>query len=376
VNHPWPLKRVGDILALEYGKPLDEADRTPDGLYPVYGANGQKGRTNRFYCDKPSIIVGRKGSAGELNLAEAKFWPLDVTYFVTFDEREHDLRFLYYLLVTLDLPRLAKGIKPGINRNEVYSQVASVPPLLEQRRIAAALDKMLAAAATARANTEQNLRSARDLLGAAAESLFLAMPGVGLRARPLEELCDLIVDCEHRTAPTVEQGIPSIRTSNIGRGRLLLDDVRRVSERTYREWTRRAEPTAGDLVLAREAPAGNVAVIPDGLRVCLGQRTVLIRPNRSIFEPAYLAYLLLKHESQQRLLGHSRGATVQHVNVRDIRAFKLSAIPPLDSQRAVVRRIDALQGNEDLLEATLRQKVAAIGALRESLVREAFTGGL
>src|SRR5258708_22909228 len=103
----WNEKPLGEFLRLEYGKPLDELDRKPDGLYPVYGANGEKDRSDKFYFDKPSIIVGRKGSAGELNLSEEKFWRLDVTYFVTFDERQNELRFLYYLLMTLCLPGLA-----------------------------------------------------------------------------------------------------------------------------------------------------------------------------------------------------------------------------------------------------------------------------
>src|SRR5256712_13278318 len=124
MNPSWTDKPVGEVLQLQYGKPLEEADRKRDGLYPVYGANGEKDRSDKFYFDRPSIIVGRKGSAGEVNLTEAKFWPLDVTYFVTFDEQQHNLRFLYYLLSTLNLPSLARGVKPGLNRNEVYSLVA------------------------------------------------------------------------------------------------------------------------------------------------------------------------------------------------------------------------------------------------------------
>lgn len=73
----WKEMDLGEVLQLEYGKPLPESDRKPGGHYPVYGANGGKGRTDRFYYDKPSIIVGRKGSAGEINLTEGKFWPLE-----------------------------------------------------------------------------------------------------------------------------------------------------------------------------------------------------------------------------------------------------------------------------------------------------------
>jgi type I restriction enzyme S subunit len=159
VKKGWQEKSVGDILQLEYGKPLDESDRKPNGRYPVYGANGEKDRTDKFYHDKPSIIVGRKGSAGEVNLTEKKFWPLDVTYFVTFDEKQHDLQFLYYLLTTLELTKLAKGVKPGINRNEVYSQTTRVPPLAEQQRIVGLLDEAFEGLATAKANAEKNLKT-------------------------------------------------------------------------------------------------------------------------------------------------------------------------------------------------------------------------
>ena len=68
----WQKKSVGEILKLEYGKPLDKAYRKLSGQFPVYGANGEKSRTDKFYHDKPSIIVGRKGSAGEINITRAK----------------------------------------------------------------------------------------------------------------------------------------------------------------------------------------------------------------------------------------------------------------------------------------------------------------
>ena len=109
----------------------------------------------------------------------------------------------------------------------------------------------------------------------------------------LLDVCEHIVDCEHKTAPTQETGYPSIRTPNIGRGRLILDGANRVSEETYRTWSRRAIPKAEDLILAREAPIGNVAIIPKNLKVCLGQRTVLIRPDKNKVVPMFLVYLML-----------------------------------------------------------------------------------
>jgi type I restriction enzyme, S subunit len=194
--------------------------------------------------------------------------------------------------------------------------------------------------------------------------------------KPLADMCKLIVDCEHKTAPTQEGGIPSIRTPNIGKGKLLLDGVYRVSEETYREWTRRAEPLPGDLILAREAPAGNVAVIPDDTKVCLGQRTVLIRPNRTVFEPEFLSWLLLQPKMQQKLLAHSRGATVQHVNMKDIRALHIGAIPPLSEQRRIVANVGDASEETQRLESLYQQKLTALDDLKKSLLHQAFSGAL
>ena len=109
----------------------------------------------------------------------------------------------------------------------------------------------------------------------------------------LNDACEFIVDCLHKTAPAQEVGYPSIRTPNVGRGRLLLDGVNRVSEDVFAEWTKRAVPVPGDLILAREAPAGNVAIVNEGQTVCLGQRTVHLRPDREKVDPHFLCYYLL-----------------------------------------------------------------------------------
>lgn len=373
----WENKLLGDVIQLEYGKPLDSSDRKQNGDYPAYGANGVKDRTDKFYRDKPSIIVGRKGSAGEITLTEDKYWPLDVTYFVEFNRQRYDLQFLYYLLMTLELRSLAKGVKPGINRNEVYALSVCIPSLPEQHRIVAILDRAFDGIATAKANAEKNLQNACALFESHLQAVF-SQGGEGWvrNNKPLSELCELIVDCEHKTAPTQDEGIPSIRTPNIGKGKLLLDGVYRVSEETYKEWSRRAEPKSGDLILAREAPAGNVAVIPENLKVCLGQRTVLIRPDREVFDSEFLALFLLQPQMQQKLLAHSRGATVQHVNMKDIRALHLGSIPLLSEQKAIVSVINKMTAESDRLQSIYKRKIAALDELKKSLLHQTFSGEL
>ncbi|MEG3876672.1 restriction endonuclease subunit S [Microcoleus sp. herbarium7] len=189
-----------------------------------------------------------------------------------------------------------------------------------------------------------------------------------IKTKTLNDICELIVDCEHKTAPTQVKGYPSIRTPNIGRGRLILDNVNRVSEETYKAWTKRAIPQADDLILAREAPIGNVAIIPNNLKVCLGQRTVLIRPNQNKVEPNYLVYLLIGDEIQGKILSVSNGATVHHLNMKDIRNLELPELPSLHTQRKIAAILSAY---DDLIENNTR-RIEILEEMARSLYREWF----
>lgn len=186
--------------------------------------------------------------------------------------------------------------------------------------------------------------------------------------RILLDVCELIIDCEHKTAPTQETGYPSIRTPNIGHGRFILDNVNRVSEETYAAWTQRGVPQAGDLILAREAPIGNVAIIPLKLKVCLGQRTVLIRPNKNSVNPHYLCYLLLGDEVQGKIKGMSNGATVHHLNMKDIRNLELPKLPPILTQTKIA---DILSAYDDLIENNTR-RIKILEEMAQLLYREWF----
>jgi type I restriction enzyme, S subunit len=301
-------------------------------------------------------------------------------YFVLRPKDFVEEKFLFYYLFTENfmgaMEQLQKGASyPAVNDGEVSSQTIFMPPLLEQKRIVVILDEAFERIDMAIANTEKNLTNARDLFESYLNSRLLGVVS-GKATQTLLCITDLIIDCEHKTAPVQEEGIPSIRTPNIGKGYLIFDDVYRVSEETYKLWTRRGKPKSGDLILAREAPAGNVGVIPPGAKVCLGQRTVLIRPNKKIIDSCYLAFLLLHPIVQKRLLDKSTGATVQHVNMKDIRGLSMSELPSIQVQKECVEELEALKLKASRLESIYQQKIATLNELKQSILQKAFTGEL
>lgn len=168
----------------------------------------------------------------------------------------------------------------------------------------------------------------------------------------LKDVCTGIFDCEHKTAPLSNNGYPSIRTPNIGKGRLILDGVNLVSEKTYLEWTKRAIPEYQDLIFAREAPAGNIAIIPRNIKVCLGQRTVLIKLDKNKVVPEFICYYLLSPLMQQELFSKSAGSTVAHINVRDIKNLNLFNIPSIHFQHRIA---SILSSYDDLIENNIKR---------------------
>ncbi len=178
----------------------------------------------------------------------------------------------------------------------------------------------------------------------------------------LSEACILIADCPHTSAKDEGQGIALIRTPNVGKGRLILDNVHRVSEAIYQERIARAVPKTGDLILAREAPVGNVAIIQEGQKVCLGQRVVLIRANTDIVLPDYLVYYLLSTPVQHKLINQTNETTVAHLNVANIRNLEVS-FPNIRVQHRIASILSSLDRKIELnnkINAQLEEMAQAI----------------
>ena len=123
---------MGDIITLNYGKALKESDRN-DGEYPVVGSAGISGSHSQYSVAGPGIVVGRKGSAGNVIWCNDNFWPIDTAYWVSLNNTNISLYYSYLLLKSLKLENLVITTAiPGLNRDDVYEQIVSVPDNTEQ----------------------------------------------------------------------------------------------------------------------------------------------------------------------------------------------------------------------------------------------------
>jgi len=444
----WRRAKIGSILDFQYGKGLKASERLDEGPVPVFGSNGVVGFTDEPLTDHAAIIVGRKGSAGALNLCDGPSWTTDVAYFVEVPSFL-DLRFTLNALAALDLDKLGKGVKPGLSRSEAYGQVIDVPPLSEQHRIVAKVDELmglcdrleeartsregvrdqLAAASLARLNAPDPqtfqadslfalevlpaLTTRPDQIKALRQTIldlavrgklvpqqvgdepprlpplrqFAASSGMdnevfeqsknsmllpcGWKIAPLAQLSQNIVDCPHTTPKWTESGEVCIRTNQLRPRRLDLSKSRYVSPEAYLERIERLEPIADDILYSREGGILGVACrVPPGIRLCLGQRLMLIRAGAEI-RADFLEIVLNAPFITDIAKARTTGGAAPRVNMSTVRAYPIP-LPPLAEQQRIVAKVDALMALCDDLEASLATASTTRLRLLDALLQEAL----
>ncbi|EJV7174677.1 restriction endonuclease subunit S [Escherichia sp. 93.1518] len=155
----------------------------------------------------------------------------------------------------------------------------------------------------------------------------------------LDEITTLIVDCPHSTPEWTDSGVIVLRSNNIRNGALDLATPSFTTEEGYLERIKRAIPSEEDIVLTREAPMGEVCIIPKGIKCCLGQRMVLIRADKSQVIPEYLLYVMQSSYIQHQISwNEGTGTTVSNIRIPNIKALKIP-LPKITIQRTIVSNL-------------------------------------
>ncbi|MFG2560328.1 hypothetical protein [Streptomyces sp. NPDC048496] len=289
-----------------------------------------------------------------------------------------DAKFLLY--VTLSQPWVewanttAYGTKMPRTSWELMGDYRTwLPPLEEQRRIAAFLD-----AETARIDhLAGRYQKLSDLAVERARAVIdRALNGFSAEfSVPASAVCSAIVDCVNKTAPTSTEVTPykMIRTSNIRNGDVDLSETFSVERRVFIEWNRRGAPRNGDILFTREAPLGQVGMLRTDTSVFLGQRIVLYRANENVIKKELLLYNFLgSHMDRQlRLLG--AGSLHEHMRVGDCLKLRIYC-PPRTQQDGLVAGIEAGRAKSLRLAKLAKRQLALLAERRQALITAAVTG--
>ncbi|MBU4261347.1 MAG: restriction endonuclease subunit S [Proteobacteria bacterium] len=366
---------LGQLFELKYGKSLRK-DKRVQGEVPVYGSNGTVDYHNESLVHKATIVVGRKGSIGEVHLVATPCWPIDTTYFVeSRGKYDYDLEWLYRLLKTLRLQDLNRSAAiPGLNRDDVYRIKIRLPPIADQKRIAHLLGKVEGLIA----RRKQHLQQLDDLL----KSVFMEMFGDPTQWEliPLESIAKKgrgtftngPFGSNLLTSELADIGVPVIYIRDIRDA-----EYRRVSRvcvtREKAEELQTCQVYPEDILIAKVGdPPGTSAIYPKDEPVgVITQDVIRIRPDLKKVNPFFVSGYLNSIYGIRMIREITVEATRARFGLRDFKAQKIPR-PPIELQNqfsVIVKKIESLK-------SSYQHSLTDLETLYGALSQKAFKGEL
>jgi len=269
-------------------------------------------------------------------------------------------RFLMYYLQNMRpyLEQESRGVaQKGIYLKQLSNLSIILPPLDEQRKIAAALDKV--------SDLIAKRRQQLDKLDELIKARFVEMFGKRFPECTLLSLCN-IIDYRGKTPQKVDFGLPFITAKNIRMHRMVLEPKEYISKETYDKVMVRGFPKEGDVVFTTEAPLGNVCRIPHfDTEFYVGQRIVTLQTTA--LHPAYLEYALDTEEFKKKIAEKSSGSTVAGIRVRLLEQLTIP-VPPLDLQNQFAAFVEQTEKTK----TTISRSLEKLETLKKALMQEYF----
>jgi len=336
---------LGDVASYINGYAFKPDDRGTEGLpiiriQDLTGSANDLGYYNGEYPKKieinnGDILISWSGSLGIYTWNNGKALLNQHIFKVEFDKVNIEKSYFVYAVQKKleEMKTKTHGATmKHIVKKDFESTLIPFPSLKEQKEIATKLDNIRATIA----QRKEELKLLDDLI----KARFVEMFGDPVRnekewqTKALEDVCKSIVDCPHSTPSYTSEdtGFMCIRTSIVKKNRIMWEDIEYIPEEEYIQRIQRKKPEKGDVVYTREgAILGIAAVIDRDCNVALGQRSMLLSPDRAFCTPEFISVAMNFDSFLDNALKGMSGSASPHINVGDIKAFKM-ILPPIKQQ--------------------------------------------
>jgi type I restriction enzyme, S subunit len=373
VNTKWPVVPLHEICRPTQWPTISQEELTAWG-FPVYGANGVIGRYPSYNHEFPTVLITCRGATcGTINVSEPKSYVTgNAMALDALDQKRTDTRYLFHVLRQTNMAQAISGsAQPQITRGSLNVIAVPLPPIEEQRRIAAILDK----ADELRAKR----RAALAHLSSLTQSIFLDMFG---DPSHVQDGSSVAMSSVFREPPVFGTMVPAsrvrrshltLRVANIQAGALTLTD-RKYVDLADRD-LRRHGVEKGDLLMARAIGSLDhlgkcIVANPDGDQWAFDSHLMRLRLDSKRMLPEFFRAWLLTPGGRAAFLACTRRSAVQfNVNTKEIARLRLR-VPAIEDQELFVGRCAAI-GSQTAVHATGDLQLDELFA---SLQQRAFAG--
>lgn len=366
-----------EVLEIKNGRNQKHVEN-PDGIYPIYGSGGIMGHANSYICDADTVIIGRKGSINKPIFVETPCWNVDTAFGLVAKRDVLHPKYLFYFCKQFDFNKLNTTVTiPSLTKTNLFGIKIPLPPLSEQKRIAAILDKADA--------IRRKRQQAMELADKAIQSVYVYICGHKnqhyneWKPYSIEELAAQTKN-SIRTGPFgsalkhsefVDKGIAVLGIDNAVNNFFAWKNRRFITPEKYK-MMKRYTVFPGDVIITIMGTTGRSAVVPDDIPLAISTKHLAtITPNRTLIHPEFLSNAIYRDSYALRQIAEkNKGAIMPGLNMTLIKEIKLR-LPPLHVQEAFAHILQQIR--------SVQIKMAPqknIEKLFSSLQQRAFRGEL
>lgn len=364
-------KFLPEICTIQYGFPFDSAKfSTSEGMPLIRIRDVVRGYSETFTTEeyKEEYIVSKDdlliGMDGEFNIAKWGETPALLNQRVCrlFPTSEVDKNYLFYFM-----PSALKRIEEKtpfvtvkhLSAKELNKVKVPLPPLDEQRRIAAVLDKVSGLIA--------KRREQLDKLDELVKARFVEMFGDEQKRMLISDVCKIITDGTHQPPPFVSKGIPFLFVSNIVTNAITYDTEKYITQDTYDELIKRTPIEIGDILLSTVGSYGHPAIVKDNRQFLFQRHIAYLKPKTEVVYSEYLYSALLSDDVQRQIEEKVKGVAQKTLNLSEIRTIIIPT-PSRDKQKTFCHFLGKL-GETKL---TIQQSLDKLEVLKKALMQQYF----
>jgi len=361
------MARFADVLTIINGKNQKRVEN-PNGQYPIYGSGGIMGYADDYICEANTVVIGRKGSINNPLFVETRFWNVDTAFGLYADPTKLHPKYLYYFCEKFDFERLNTTVTiPSLTKANLLKVEIPLPPLEEQRKIAAVLDKVSDLIAKRR----QQLDKLDELVQARFVEMF-GDPIINNMSWPKALIGDncfvtKLAGFEYTQYIHYEDSgdVVMVKAQNVKKGKLNDKDISFISNEVS-DSLPRSQLAPGDVVMTYVgANIGDVALIDEKHKYHLAPNVAKIRPNSKVYDSTYFMYMLMFLNSY--IMENSADTAKAALGMERIRKLVV-CIPPIDLQRYFSDFVKKIDKSKSVVQKSLEQ----LETLKKALMQEYF----
>ena len=393
----WEIKKLIDVCVVERGsspRPIKNfITASIDGvnwikigdtktvdkyIYSTKEKITKEGAEKSRYVKKGDFILSNSMSFGKPFIMKTDGYIHDgwfVLRLYDFIDTEYFFQLLSSPYVNDQFHKLASGaVVKNISGDLVKKVVLPIPPLPEQKRIIAILDKAFIILSKAKANAEQNLKNAKELFESYLQGVF-ENKEKGWEEKKLNEITE-VKDGTHDSPKYIKDGIPFVTQKNIKPdGLTIKKNTKFITAIDHLKFYKRSNVAYGDILISMIGANRGMTCIVDDKRIFSIKNVGLIKKSENINQ-FFLLYYLQSKLAMKYVKEMSNGGAQEFVGLRALRAFPIPFPKDVQIQKQIVKKLDAISAETKKLGAIYQQKIDDLEELKKSVLQKAFNGEL